>query len=197
MEQEISSSFFQRKTDIVARDLLGKKLIRLLHDEDGSIHLLSGIIIETEAYGYDDDEASHAYRGITERNRIMFDKPGIAYIYLIYGTHYCLNVSARDSDSRAGAVLLRSLLPDCGIEKMSILRNCKDFKKLTFGPGNLTKALSIGKSFNGKRFTKKNDIYFTNGIDIDKSQINEAPRIGIKKGIEKNWRFILNYSRLY
>jgi len=99
-------SFYSRNTVIVAKDLLGKTLVR----KSGS-KIISGIIIETEAYRYKDDPASHAGRGQTERNKAMFGQVGRAYVYFTYGMYYCFNVVAKSQNYEAGAVLIRALYP--------------------------------------------------------------------------------------
>jgi len=103
-----NSSFYQRPTEVVAKDLVGKKLVRTIRNNKKHFRL-AGIIVETEAYGYSDDLASHAYVGPTDRNKVMFGNVGRAYVYFTYGNHFCLNVSARRSKAEAGAVLIRGL----------------------------------------------------------------------------------------
>src|SRR3989442_3862290 len=97
----IPRSFYQRDTVNVAQDLLGQVLVRRISGKT-----ISGIIVETEAYRYRDDAASHSFAGRTERNKAMFGEVGRAYVYFTYGMHYCVNAVARDADSEAGAVLL-------------------------------------------------------------------------------------------
>ena len=98
-------SFYSRDTVKVAKDLLGKKLVRKIKNKT-----ISGIITETEAYRFKDDPASHAFRGVTERNKVMFGEVGVAYVYFTYGMHYCFNVVARNSNYDAGAVLIPSIM---------------------------------------------------------------------------------------
>src|SRR5574338_1127415 len=104
-------SFYARDTVTVAKDLLGKILVRVIDDK-----IMSGVIVETEAYKHKEDPASHAYGGKTDRNRAMFEKVGNAYVYFTYGMHYCVNAVARKSEVESGTVLIRSLTPDKGIE---------------------------------------------------------------------------------
>lgn len=126
-------TFYSKDTVTVAKSILGKKLVRKLGNKE-----ISGIIIETEAYRHKDDPASHAFRKITERNKVMFEEVGRAYVYFTYGMHYCFNVVARSSKFDAGAVLIRAIQPEKGIEIMEKNRGTKDMKRLTDGPAKLT-----------------------------------------------------------
>jgi len=133
-------SFYAKDTVKVAKDLLGKKLIRKIGNRT-----ISGIITETEAYRYKDDPASHAHRNQTERNKAMFGEVGRAYVYFTYGMYYCVNAVAKSNSVRAGAVLIRSLEPREGINFMNIKRKTKSNSNLTNGPAKLTQALNITK----------------------------------------------------
>jgi DNA-3-methyladenine glycosylase len=174
--------FYQRDTVIVAKKLLGKKLVRKIGNKE-----ISGIITETEAYRHEDDPASHAFRKITDRNKVMFGDVGISYVYFTYGMHYCFNIVAKKSKVPAGAVLIRAIEPDKGIKKMQENRVSKDIKNLTNGPAKITQALDITKEHYGIDLTKKSEIYITEGIKVKK--IAEAQRIGIKNGKEFLWNF--------
>jgi len=180
--------FYERDTPIVARDLLGKKLVRLLGEDSRDQERLVGIITETEAYGGEDDPASHAFRGRTPRNSIMFERGGLSYIYFIYGMYHCVNVSAHSKTEKAGAVLIRSILPIEGIEKMMVPGNIKYTGGLENGPGKLTRALHIDRSHNGLYMT---DFACSLHIENGKTpkRILAAPRIGISVGTEVRWRF--------
>ena len=173
----LPKEFYQRDTVIVAKDLLGKKLVRKIGNYE-----MSGIIIETEAYRHKDDPASHAFRKITDRNKVMFGEVGIAYVYFTYGMHYCFNVVAKKSKIPAGAVLIRGINPEKGIKKMEKNRNVKNLKNLTNGPAKLTQALEITKEQYGVDLTKKLKIYIEDGIYIKK--IKKSARVGIKNGKE-------------
>src|SRR6478752_4307583 len=107
----LARSFYDRDTVDVARDLLGKILVRKING-----NTISGVISETEAYRYKDDPASHTFGGMTERNKAMFGEVGKAYVYFTYGMHYCVNAVAHSDDYPAGAVLIRSLVPKNGID---------------------------------------------------------------------------------
>ena len=148
---------------------------------------MSGTIIETEAYRHKDDPASHAFRNITDRNKIMFGEVGIAYVYFTYGMHYCFNIVAKKMKTSAGAVLIRGIVPEKGIKKMQENRNIENLKNLTNGPAKLTQALEITKEHYGIDLTKKTELYIEEGLEIKK--IKKSPRIGIKDGKEMLWNF--------
>jgi DNA-3-methyladenine glycosylase len=188
-----NSSFYQRPTEVVAKDLLGKKLVRTIRNNNNNNNnmqfRLAGIIVETEAYGYSDDLASHAYVGPTGRNKIMFGDVGKAYVYFTYGNHFCLNVSARRSKVEAGAILIRGIEPVEGIELMRQFRPVDDIYSLTSGPGKLTQALNITSLLNGTDMTNsESEIY----IEFGKrpKHIVTTPRIGITRALDKEWRFV-------
>jgi DNA-3-methyladenine glycosylase len=183
-----NSSFYQRPTEVVAKDLVGKKLVRTIRNNKKHFRL-AGIIVETEAYGYSDDLASHAYVGPTDRNKVMFGNVGRAYVYFTYGNHFCLNVSARRSKVEAGAVLIRGIEPVEGVELMRQFRPVDDIFSLTSGPGKLTQALNITSSLNGTDMTNpESEIYVESGKRP--KGIVTTPRIGITRAMDKEWRFV-------
>ena len=167
---------------VVAKELLGKKLTRKIGNYE-----ISGTIIETEAYRHKDDPASHAFRNITDRNKVMFGEVGIAYVYFTYGMHYCFNVVAKKMKTPAGAVLIRGIVPEKGIKKMQENRNIENLKNLTNGPAKLTQALEITKEHYGIDLTKKTEIYIEEGLEVNK--IKKSTRVGIKNGKEMLWNF--------
>jgi DNA-3-methyladenine glycosylase len=177
--------FYQRDTPIVAKELLGKKIIRI---DKNTIY--SGIITETEAYRASDDAASHATNKITKRNHAMFETVGKSYVYFTYGMYHCLNVVARDKKFSAGAVLIRGVHPIEGIKKMEKNRIIKKFSNLTNGPGKLTQALNITIKDYGIDMTRKSNLYIISGINPDK--INVSKRVGISKAMNKKWNFSIN-----
>lgn len=177
--------FYARDTIIVAKKLLGKKLIRKIGDKK-----ISGIITETEAYKHKDDPASHAFRKKTERNRAMFEEVGHAYVYFTYGMHFCFNVVARNSRSVAGAVLIRAIHPEDGIEVMKQNRGKDDLKILTNGPAKVAQALRINKQQYGVDLTQNSELFITEGMTTKK--IFASPRIGISIATENLWNFKFN-----
>ncbi len=181
--------FYDRSTELVAKELLGNKVVRIISRGQEKPKRLCGIIIETEAYGFNEDAASHAFKGLTLRNAVMFGEPGRAYIYFIYGNHFCLNVSAKPLEIEAGAVLIRALQPVEGIRRMKIFRrNCEELS-LTSGPGKLSQALNIQQSLNGEDMTDpKSDIHIEFGVKPP--GIITTKRIGTSKGLDKKWRFV-------
>ncbi|MDQ3837265.1 MAG: DNA-3-methyladenine glycosylase [Thermoproteota archaeon] len=184
-----NGSFYKRSTETVAKDLVGKKLVRTIRINEEKQYRLAGIIVETEAYGYGDDLASHACSGPTERNKVMFGNVGRAYVYFTYGNHYCLNVSARSINAEAGAVLIRGIEPIEGIELMIQFRPVDDILSLTSGPGKLTQALNIRSLLNGTDMTNpRSEIYIESGRRPN--HIIATPRIGITRAADKKWRFV-------
>lgn len=171
--------FYSRDTTLVAKELLGKRIVRKIGKDK-----ISAIITETEAYS--DDPASHAYRGMTQRNKVMFGKVGIAYVYFIYGMHYCFNIVAKD-DSKAGAVLIRAAMPEFGIDIMKKNRN--NHKDISDGPAKLSQALQITKKQYGVDLTSSSELYITSGIKADK--ILAGPRVGISQATDLQWNFKL------
>ena len=180
----VKRSFYARDTVQVAQDLLGKILVRNIGGD-----LVSGIIVETEAYRYQDDEASHSYRGMTGRNKAMFGQVGRAYVYFTYGMHYCVNAVAKSEDYLAGAVLIRGIIPKVGIDFMLKQRKTGDISNLTNGPAKLTQALKITKKEYGEDLTVQSKLYVTDGIKVKRSEIKSSPRVGIKKATENLWNF--------
>ena len=183
--EPIPREFYEKHVVDVSKNLLGKLLIRVYNQ-----HVLIGRIVETEAYRGEDDPASHAYRGRTPRNAIMFGKPGVAYIYLIYGMYHCLNVIA-EPEGHAAGVLIRAIEPLKGVEIMKQLRGTKKTKILTNGPGKLAKALAIDKSFNGVDLTRRNALFIAHQHQKETFDIVETTRVGIKVGLDRKWRFYI------
>jgi DNA-3-methyladenine glycosylase len=139
----LGRSFYSRYTPDVARDLIGATLVRKV---DGKV--LTGRIVEVEAYRGADDPASHAYRGLTRRTAVMFGKAGRAYVYLAYGVNYCLNLTT-EAEGEPGAVLIRAVEPIEGVEEMLLRRGVQDVTRVARGPGNLTRALGIDLQLKG------------------------------------------------
>ncbi len=187
--------FFDRDPREVARDLLGKLLIRRQ-----GVRILAGRIVETEAYMGVTDAAAHSAAGITTRNAVLFGPPGYAYVYLIYGNHFCLNVSCMP-EGDAGCVLFRALEPVAGLQEMSRYRHIAlpveprvtQLKSLTSGPGRLSQALAISRMRdNGKDMTDPavSDLWLADD-GWRPGRIAITSRIGITKAKDEPLRFLV------
>ncbi|HYL09368.1 MAG TPA: DNA-3-methyladenine glycosylase [Candidatus Acidoferrales bacterium] len=187
----LDRAFFARNPQRVARELLGKVLVR------NSAHArLAARIVEVEAYLGEKDPAAHAAAGRTLRNAVLFGPPGHAYIYFIYGNHYCLNVSC-EPEGKAGGVLFRALEPLSGIEEMAIargitLRSSRDLLKLTRGPGRLSEAFGITRTRdNGCDLTSASSSLWIGEDGRHTGRVLLTPRIGITKAAERPLRYLL------
>jgi DNA-3-methyladenine glycosylase len=182
-------SFYARPTLEVARDLIGATLV---HESPQG--RLSGRIVEAEAYVSPGDEASHAYRGETPRNRVMFGAAGHAYVYVSYGMHDMLNV-VTEAAGTAAAVLIRAVEPVEGVELMACNRGLDKAiapgrqRNLTNGPGRLCQAMAIGRALNGHDLTRPS-LYIL-PRDGDAPPLVQTTRIGITRSVELPWRFYL------
>ncbi|RUS81070.1 hypothetical protein EGW08_011156 [Elysia chlorotica] len=189
----LQTKFFDVPCAQLAIDLLGKKLVRKSDSQ-----MISGMIVETEAYLGLEDKAAHSYQGKrTERNEAMFMPPGTAYVYNIYGMYCCFNIS---SAGEGCAVLLRALEPLEGLEEMHEMRKKSPNKKLkdkdlTNGPAKLCQALKINKDkFNKIDLTSSDELWLENGEDIPQERIVQCPRIHIgyaEEWVEKPLRFYI------
>jgi len=182
-------AFYARKTLIVAKELLGKHLVRRVKEGE-----MVGKVVEVEAYRGSDDPASHAYRGKRPRSKLMFGKAGIAYVYFIYGNHHCLNVTT-ERVGVPGAVLFRALEPVKGMEVMQKNRGTKSLSNLTNGPGKLTQALNITKKQNGLDLTKEGELFIHDPEEKEFPEIVSTKRVGVKAGLDKPWRFYIKENR--
>jgi len=189
----LSRAFFARDPRRVARQLLGKVLVRA---GSASSVPLTARIVEVEAYLGEDDPAAHAAAGRTLRNSVLFGPPGHAYIYFIYGNHYCLNVSC-EPDGKAGGVLFRALEPLSGIDQMAKGRGIEvdgptDWPKLTSGPGRLCEALGITRARdNGCDLTDATGSLWIGDDAYRARDIVATPRIGITKAADMPLRYLL------
>ena len=168
----LKHDFYARDTLTTAGALLGKKLVRKY-----SGHILSGLICETEAYLGSMDSASHAAKGKTPRNRVMFGRAGRAYVYFVYGMHYLLNMVTEDEENPC-AVLIRAIVPLDDIEHMQRYRG-RSGKDLTDGPAKLCQALAIDKSLNGWDLTAGIKLWVEDRPMVPRHYIKRGPRIGI------------------
>jgi len=187
-------SFFNRDPREVGPALLGKLIVR----RQGR-RLLAGRIVETEAYLGANDLAAHAAAGRTARNSVLFGPPGHAYVYFIYGVHYCLNISCLP-DGQAGGILFRALEPVQGIKEMAKARGLADLdfssirnlRLLTSGPGKLSEAMGITRPRdNGKdMLSAASDLQvMDDGCKVEK--VATTPRIGIKKSADMLLRYVI------
>jgi DNA-3-methyladenine glycosylase len=187
-------SFFNHDPRVVARELLGKLVVRRRGRK-----LLAGRIVETEAYLGSDDLAAHAAAGRTARNAVLFGPPGHAYVYFIYGAHYCLNISCLP-DGQAGCVLIRALEPVAGLEEMANARGLKDvnivsvrdLRNVTSGPGRLCEALSITRARdNGKDMVSSRTDLQVMDDAFRLGKIAVTPRVGIVKSTRLPLRYVI------
>lgn len=194
---KLTRQFYNRDTLTVAKELIGKVLVR---EFDGNV--ISSRITEAEAYIGAIDKASHCYKGETERTKVMFGEPGHAYVYFIYGMYYCFNV-VTESEGFGSGVLIRSIEPLENIEMMSINRYGKPLKEITKqqlknisnGPGKLCNALKITKSENGLDLTK-NELYLLDD-GFEDFNVENSKRINIDYAEEAKdflWRFTIKKS---
>jgi DNA-3-methyladenine glycosylase len=175
-------SFFTRPTVEVARDLLGKALVRRMPEG-----VAAGRIVEVEAYlGEGEDPASHAHRGPRGRAAVMFERGGIAYVYLSYGVHRCANV-VTGRRGEGGAVLIRALEPLLGEALMRARRGVAERRALASGPGKLTQALAIGEAENGACL-RRSTLIVAEGPPP--ARIEATPRIGITRAADWPLRFV-------
>jgi DNA-3-methyladenine glycosylase len=187
-------SFFNRDPRTVARELLGKLIVR----REGRKQL-AGRIVEVEAYLGAGDLAAHAAAGHTARNAVIFGPPGHAYVYFIYGVHYCLNISCLPAGD-AGCVLIRALEPVSGIREMAKARELadldltlpRDLRKLASGPGKLCEALGITRPRDNSKdmlSPASNLQVMSDGFRVE--EVAVTPRIGITKAAEMRLRYVI------
>jgi DNA-3-methyladenine glycosylase len=176
-------AFYARPTSVVARDLLGKVLVR--RTKSG---ILTGRIVETEAYA-SGDPASHAFRGRTCRNKALFGDVGRAYIYQTHGLNFCLNAVAKRGKP-AGGVLIRAVEPLEGIVAMQRSRRRSGLRRPASGPGNLTRAMRIDMRLYGITLTKKGPLYIADD-GAAKPKTRRTVRIGVTAACDKRWRFVV------
>lgn len=187
--------FYERDTRVVAFELIGK----ILFFHEGKKRL-SARIVETEAYLGAEDPASHAFRGVTPRNRVMFGPAGFSYVYFTYGFHHCLNV-VTERDGKAGAVLIRAAEPLSGIDLMIKRRGMNEVCSLMSGPGKLTQALGITTAHSGLDLTQgilgieedeEDEIDLVSGGHF--FRVSASERVGIREGQRFLYRFFSENS---
>ena len=179
-------SFFERPAEIVARELLGAKLHRIIRGKE-----LVGRIVETEAY-HEDEPACHAYNGKTERNAPLFGEAGRSYVYFTYGMHYCFNVVTGDPGEGA-AVLVRALEPIDGTNEMRKRRKKAQHEHdLTSGPAKLCQAMNIARAESDMDLLERGGLFLTKGKLRKDETVAVTTRIGITRAREYPWRFFIN-----
>lgn len=184
----LSKNFYLKDSALVAKNLLGKLLIRKLKEKD---KLLVGRIVETEAYYGEKDPASRAYGGMKNFNKLMWGEVGRAFIYMVHA-NWLLNAVAH-SENEAGAVLIRAIEPLYGIEEMQKQRKVSDLTELTSGPGKLTKALKIAKELNGADLTNvESEIYICHSQAEKSFKIQSNHRIGVSRDLPVKLRFYID-----
>jgi DNA-3-methyladenine glycosylase len=176
-------AFFARPSTEVAPELLGRILVRILPD---GTRLLARLV-EVEAYG-PDDPASHAYRGPTPRNLVMFGPPGRLYVYFTFGMHFCSNV-VTGADGVGSAVLLRAAEPLDGLDAMAARRGVDAPRLLCSGPGRLTQALGVARPENGVDLVRDATLHLRAGEPVARGRIARSSRVGVNFGAERRWRF--------
>jgi len=177
-------AFYATGPRALARALLARVLVY----DDPEAGRLAGCIVETEAYGGADDPASHAHRGETPRNRVMFGPPGHAYVYFTFGMHHCFNIVC----GRAGrpmAVLVRALEPLLGLERMAARRGRGDPRRLARGPGALAQALGLTRAHDGLDLTR-GPLWVADVAPARAGRsVARGPRVGVSRAADRPWRY--------
>lgn len=189
----LSRQFFNRPTLQVARELLGKRLVRIDNGER-----LAGIIIEAEAYRGEEDLGCHAHVGYTPRTRVLFGPPGHAYVYFTYGNYWMLNF-VTEREGFPAAVLIRGILPTEGIELIASRRQGVPSSHRTDGPGKICIALGINKALNEADLCAPGaELFVEEGVSIPDSSVTTGPRVGLNTVPEPwksiPWRFMARYD---
>lgn len=187
MSTKLQRDFYLRPTLKVAEELLGKLFVIKKQGK-----LLSGHIVETEAYIGQDDPACHARSGRTDRNSVMFEQGGLTYVYFVYGMYNMLNFVAEPAGAPA-AILIRAIEPVDGIKTMQRRRGTEKVTALTSGPGKLCQALGITVADTGRDLTGNGWAVYDDGCRVEK--IGRSGRIGIREGVDKLWRLYDEESR--
>jgi DNA-3-methyladenine glycosylase len=190
----LSKEFYLRPVQIIARELLGKKLIHLVNEQR-----VGGIIIEAEAYDGETDLACHAHVGKTERNKTMYSQGGHAYVYFTYGMHWMLNCVTGD-EGYPSAVLIRAITPTDGMDFIRNKRLNVEEKEWCNGPAKLTKALSITGELNGCGLCDIKSPLFIEECEIVPNQnVRITPRVGLgstpEPWLSMPWRFVTKLSK--
>ncbi len=188
--KKLERNFYSKELLVVARQILGKIFVK----KNGG-KILSGRIVEVEAYNGTIDRAAHTYIGQTKRNKVMFNEGGYLYVYLSYGVHYCCNI-VTGKEGYGTAVLIRALEPVDGINDMvknrfgKKLPDDKDIFNLTNGPGKVCKSFGINLKHSGIDLTGDKS-YLIDSPLRKNEEVGVSRRIGISKSIELPWRFFI------
>jgi DNA-3-methyladenine glycosylase len=180
--------FYERATELVARELLGAVIEH--RSADGTVR---GRIVETEAYLGPHDPACHAAAGLTARTRTLHGPPGRAYVYFVYGMHWCFNAVTRE-EGHGSAVLIRALEPLTGHPLMRRRRRVDRDTELTSGPARLCEALGIGRDHDGVRLDR-GPLRILQGIAVPDEEVEITTRVGIRKAVDWPLRFLVRQSR--
>ncbi|MCS7251035.1 MAG: DNA-3-methyladenine glycosylase [Anaerolineae bacterium] len=187
--RRLPRSFFERPTLEVARDLLGRRLVRLIRG-----HRISGRIIEVEAYIGEDDLASHASVGRTARNAAMYGPPGHIYVYMLYGRHCCLNI-VTEPEGFPAAILIRALEPEEGLSWIARRRRGIRIQDWLRGPGRVCAGLGIHRALNGHDLcAPDSQLWVEWGKPIPNDQVASSPRIRVRGDLlarTRPWRFYI------
>ncbi|OGO26286.1 MAG: hypothetical protein A2W33_10095 [Chloroflexi bacterium RBG_16_52_11] len=188
--ERLSRDYFTRNTVQVARGLLGTRLVRL-----EGYQRVGGLIVETEAYRGEEDQACHARAGRTKRTQVMYGQPGHAYVYFTYGKHWMLNI-VTEAEGYPAAVLIRAILPDEGAALIAARRNSQPPARWTDGPAKLCQALHIDGNQHGMDLCDpQSEILVESGIDVPDSDVAVSARVGLNTVPEPwksmPWRFRL------
>lgn len=194
VHKKIPLKFYKRDLHKVAKELLGKYLVR-----KSGRRFIAGKIVEVEAYDGSSDEASHSYNGRTNRNCVMFEGGGKLYVYFTYGMHFCANVvTGNPNDGKA--ILIRAIEPFEGIDKMILNRfgkkeiSPKEYMNLCNGPAKVCRAFDITRNENGMDLTG-DDIFIVDSNRNNPLSISRSKRIGIKKSVDLPWRYYITDNK--
>jgi DNA-3-methyladenine glycosylase len=183
----VSRRFYARASPVVARELLGRLLVRRLDGE-----LLVARIVETEAY-QQHDPASHSFAGRTARNEVMFGPAGFLYVYFTYGMHFCMNaVTGRPGEG--SAVLLRAAEPLAGLGSMAGRRGTSAPRQLCSGPARLAQAFGVARALNGADLVGGGELWVSAGRRVTDEVVRTGPRVGIRRARHVPWRFWVDDS---
>ena len=183
-QKHLNEEFFLKPTEWVAKNLIGKVLVRKIENQ-----YVAAMIVETEAYLSENDLASHSAVGKTNRNKAMFESGGILYVYKIYGIHHCVNF-VTETNGKGCAVLIRAGLPLVGIELFQQFGNNRSIEKLLSGPGNFARGFRFSLEDNGKSLISE-DLFVQEYQNFSDGEIGVSQRIGIVKSKELPLRFYL------